>query len=755
MKSALSRVALLLAALSIVSVTTAQPVKLGAGGYTLAPKRGDASVPKAQFRNDALKSTAAQSGQWYSTLLYNPTPEAIFVQPITVRPTKAGLEFALPSKEVVPTVRLDTVIQYPHREPLLISPMAFSPGQSMLAKASDWSIDMSMGNGSDNMLVTVAHGNPYAQVQISRGDIKVNLPFAGPVNVGASDPRSLSITLKDKSYALFGPTGVRWEMLSPTEWVARMPVGKGYLSVAALPDAKADTLSLFSRHAYSFIQATQVDWKFDKVASRVETTFSASTQAMEGSNVGPLLGLYPHQWFNNASVESRLGAEYDTIRGKIKLLAASTFKTTATYNGFVPYWPAVPEGPRSGDLRDVMKVDQRNARRMMLEEGQGPYWQGKGLQRILKLMDVVEQQGDAEGRDRLLALVKGRAEQWFIGEDARRYFHVDKDQGIVASYPEEFFTVEQLNDHHFTYGYWIRAAADIALRDPAWASKDQWGGMVDLLIADIATAKRGSPEFPFLRNFDPYEGHSWASGIGMGDMGNNQESSSEAVNAWAGLILWGEIHGNRDLRDLGIYLYTTEIEAINHYWFDIHGKVLAPEYKNIEVSQLFGGKYAHDTWWIDDPRQIKGINILPITTASVYLAKSPEFVKRNVASLKPEIELFESRGKRVTPPDIWQDIFAQYLGLADPVAGLARWNRWGSFELGDTRTHALHWLLSLQEMGTPDFSVTADTVLYSVFKKNDGKKTYLAYNAGKAPIQVSFSDGQKMTVAPNKLARSP
>ena len=57
MKSALSRVALLLAALSIVSVTTAQPVKLGAGGYTLAPKRGDASVPKAQFRTDALKST--------------------------------------------------------------------------------------------------------------------------------------------------------------------------------------------------------------------------------------------------------------------------------------------------------------------------------------------------------------------------------------------------------------------------------------------------------------------------------------------------------------------------------------------------------------------------------------------------------------------------------------------------------------------------------------------------------------------------
>jgi endoglucanase Acf2 len=520
-----------------------------------------------------------------------------------------------------------------------------------------------------------------------------------------------------------------------------------------MPDDKAETLALFARHAYAFIKQTRVEWRYDEAASQVETTFKATTQVMEGPDNGPLLGLYPHQWFNNASVQPRLGAAYDTIRGQIKLLAASQFTTTATYQGFVPYWPAVTDGPRSSDLRDVMKSDQRNARRMMLEEGKGPYWQGKGLQRILKLMDVVEQQGDLEGRDRLLAMIKGRAEQWLKGE-GNTYFHLDKDQGTVASYPEEFFTVEQLNDHHFTYGYWIRVAAEIALRDPAWAAKDQWGGMIDMLVADIATTKRASPEFPFLRNFDPYEGHSWASGIGMGEMGNNQESSSEAINAWVGLILWGEVNGDKALRDLGVYMYTTEANAINHYWFDIHHLVLAPEYKNIEVSMLFGGQYAHNTWWIDDPRQIKGINLLPITTASAYLATDPEFVKRNFASLKPEIAIFEARGKRVNPPDIWQDLFAKYLGLADPTAGLANWNRWGSFELGDTRSHALHWLLSLQEMGTPDFSVTANTTLYGVFKQADGRKTYLAYNAGKTPLEVTFSDGKTLSVAPGKLART-
>jgi hypothetical protein len=169
---------------------------------------------------------------------------------------------------------------------------------------------------------------------------------------------------------------------------------------------------------------------------------------------------------------------------------------------------------------------------------------------------------------------------------------------------------------------------------------------------------------------------------------------------------------------------------------------------------LFGGKYAHNTWWIDEPRQIKGINLLPITTASTYLGRDPAFVKRSLATLKPETEIFAARGKSAKPIDIWQDLFAKYLGLADAEAGLASWDRWGSFELGDTRSHALHWLLSLQKMGTPDFAVTANTTLYSVFKKADGQKTYLAYNTGKTPLNVRFSDGKTLTVAPGTLGQA-
>jgi hypothetical protein len=144
---------------------------------------------------------------------------------------------------------------------------------------------------------------------------------------------------------------------------------------------------------------------------------------------------------------------------------------------------------------------------------------------------------------------------------------------------------------------------------------------------------------------------------------------------------------------------------------------------------------------------------LPITTASTYLGRDPNFVKRSLATLAPESAAFNARGLFAKPKDIWQDIFAQYMALADPAAGLAQWDRWGSFELGDTRTHARHWLQSLKEMGIPDFDVTADSTLYAVFKRPDGARTYLAYNATKAPLAVHFSDGKMLTVAPGTLGK--
>ena len=147
----------------------AQQLRLGAASVALAPKGGDRGPPPASGRVEALLATAAQTNQWYSTLLFAAQPEPIYVQPISVRPVSAGLEFVLPVKKVVPTERRDVEIHYPHESPLLLSPTAFAPGAPKLARAGDWSIEIAMDRGADRFRSGVAHGSPYGFFRLTRG----------------------------------------------------------------------------------------------------------------------------------------------------------------------------------------------------------------------------------------------------------------------------------------------------------------------------------------------------------------------------------------------------------------------------------------------------------------------------------------------------------------------------------------------------------------------------------------------------------
>ncbi len=766
-------------ALGTVAFGWAQPaatMKVGAATVLLQPKGSDQAPPVAPLRTAALVQQAAPSSQWYSTLAFNRTPGPLFAQPLSFKTTPAGFEMALPRRQgaaevaaLIPfSVSPEHVVAYPHSDALVFSPLAFEPEPARLARVSDWSVDISMARGADQLLVTIGHGSPYAYFQLSRGDLRIRLPAPAERLAAVTDARQLGLRVKGTAYVIFGPTGVRWEQLSPTEWAGRLPEGKGYFSAAALPDEQPETLQLLASHAYAFVTDTTVSWAYDAAAAKVETTFAAKTRVMEGADRGPLLGLYPHHWFENRSVADRLGPAYDTVRGKLRLLAAAGFKTERPWQGFLPHWPGLADGPGLAAFNDEFKRDFRRRRDLLPSRENpdnwrvSPYWAGLGLTRVTQLAAVAEQQGLISERDQLLALAKERMEFWFGGTGKASYFMLDRKLGTLVAYPDEFFSVEQMNDHHFHYGYWIRAAAEIALRDPAWAAKERYGAVVELLIKDIANTQRGSADFPYLRNHDAYEGHSWAVGIGgvgpYGNFGNNQESSSEAVNAWAALILWGEVTGNRELRDLGIYLYANETNAIDHYWFDRHHLVFPPGYKPVETSMVFGGMFVHNTWWTDEPRQIHGINLLPVAGFSTYLGRDPAFIERNLAAMESESAAYKQRGKfppNPPPEDIWQDVFAKYLALADPAAALARFKPRGSVQDGNTATHTLHWMLSLQAMGTPDFGVTADTALYQVFKRADGRRSHLAFNAGALPITVHFSDGQQLVVAPGTLGRSP
>ena len=66
-----------------------------------------------------------------------------------------------------------------------------------------------------------------------------------------------------------------------------------------------------------------------------------------------------------------------------------------------------------------------------------------------------------------------------------------------------------------------------------------WDAAVRHMVRDIANPTDLDTLYPRSRYKDWYDGHGWANGLFPSPASRNQESISEAVNAWYGISLYG------------------------------------------------------------------------------------------------------------------------------------------------------------------------------------------------------------------------
>jgi endoglucanase Acf2 len=248
---------------------------------------------------------------------------------------------------------------------------------------------------------------------------------------------------------------------------------------------------------------------------------------------------------------------------------------------------------------------------------------------------------------------------------------------VIAKVPE--FGNEKLNDHHFHYGYYIRAAAVLALADPGFLV--QVRTQAASLVRDIANPDRSSGLFPYLRTFDVYEGHSWADGFAKFTDGNDEESSSEAINAWYGVYLWSRVTHDSQLESTALYLYATEVESTKEYWFGTAG-LLTPPYGHRLASLVWGGKVDFGTWFSANPNAIYGIQLLPITPGSEYLGQLP--------AIDVYVSDLEAAGGRLD--GYWGDLLLAWLSYYAPKEALSKAGGVASSQLSGPRSLLLYTL---------------------------------------------------------------
>jgi len=130
------------------------------------------------------------------------------------------------------------------------------------------------------------------------------------------------------------------------------------------------------------------------------------------------------------------------------------------------------------------------------------------------------------------------------------HVHDQRTGALLARYPnwpalvgfDSSYGSEQFNDHHFHYGYFTFASALLGMYDPTFLNTTNYGAIAKLVAKEYANWDRTDQNFPFLRTFDIWAGHSDAGGFSSPG-GNNQESSSEAMQSWGGLFLLGQHDG--------------------------------------------------------------------------------------------------------------------------------------------------------------------------------------------------------------------
>jgi endoglucanase Acf2 len=748
---------------------SSQAAQVGAGAIWLAPKPSESVRPKpAPFRAGDMLKRAVTTNTWYSSVVYGTWSDVLHAHPLTFKATAQGREMGLPQARTGPISALKnwaqgstgtTAVTYAHQADFTVAAAAFEPQDARLLYAGDWNITVEMRREQAYLRSHILHGSPFGYFEISTGAVELKLgPSVQPADLPVQKQGGKQVHYfksRGHLYGLYLPASARLASASPGRVSVQFEEQARYFSIGILPQSDEATLKAYADAAFVFVDDTQVQWAYDEAKSLVTTDYLMKTRPMDGVAAEPLMGLYLHHRRAQVNPAPVLG-QLPSVRGPIAIASGHTFRTELRVNGLMPMWPGLLNKEPAQTLSELLVGDRRRANSLFGKMGNGTYWTGKALGAVAQLMAIAEQQGDESTAAELEKVLKQRLESWFSGK-AISYFAHDAGIGTVLGYPEEYFSVSAMNDHHFHYGYWIMAAAHLARRDPQWASAQQWGGMVNLLVRDIATAQRKRADFPFLRNFDVYEGHSWARGNSeFFGHGNDQESSSEAIHAWAAVAQWGQITGQPALKALGMYLYATEVSSVLHYWFDAHRNVFHPDYRQPVASMVFGGGYGFSTWWTEEPRQIMGINLLPITPASAYLAQLPtDHVERFVVQAEEARKAYDRSGQSDgTTKDIWQDIYASLLALKNPDMALRSWNPRGSVELGETRSHTYFWLHALAQMGPPDTSVWADIMSHAVFRHpSTGKRSYVAFNPSDKAIDVRFSNGVVLRVEPRKVAR--
>jgi endo-1,3(4)-beta-glucanase len=531
--------------------------------------------------------------------------------------------------------------------------------------------------GSGRMTAPLVRGMAYATMKYAGATPRITTTHA--IDELTADGGDLS----GKRFTLRLNNGQRWILYTSADItlgrqgdaiVASAPFTGTLRAALAANDAAVAALDA---HASSVPTGGTVTATAD--GDRADLTFTWKT---EGSG-DPLIMALPHH--KDLLVDADTAAvSATTIKGPMTGVVGKKWiqrlaLPTVTWDAPRAIAPA-----RVEDIRAALRADQN-----FKPTAPDPYFFGKqvsAMGRLALIADTLDEGAIASGiRGRLATELAA-----WIGDGAQKLRYDRTWGGIIAngaqndanaSFGQGFY-----NDHHFHYGYFLYAAAALAKEDPAWAADNKVA--MTALVRDIANPYGDDPHFVPFRHKDWYDGHSWAAGLFEFGDSRNQESTSEAVNAWYGLALWGLATGDERLYDLGRVLTATELVSVQKYWQIKSGSDIYPPAFAARkvVGILWGTKVDHATFFGAELEFIHAIQMLPFTPISEDLLPA-DWIREEY----PVLETVLTRPSPVIA-ESWKNLVFMGHAIIDPAAAWNEVQGLRGFDDGNTKTNTLWWI---------------------------------------------------------------
>ncbi len=582
------------------------------------------------------------TNQWFTSNYFRQGSENFFGFPLAYNVSENAFRISYPRINVQPQIIFGSFSQD-------VALVFDRPIVSRVKAYSELSVTLELSSvGTEELLATIylTRGSLYVNISLTEAGSGVLWETPGTIELTGTEQKKYLTRNNDTKFAIYALDNL---ILTGSEDRNQIAVGSDFavdgerLVVGVLPEGM--TWAQLDRYAAQFNMSSDFTLTSTE-ASRVD--FDKETY----------WAILPHHQQSIRGALCNQDMRFQTIRGAMIVCEGKSFDFIS--EATVPA-EQINVGTFTEEEKEVL-------RRLVREETEAfadfaapdTYFRGKEILRLAYLYDLAVQLTMDATSDSLKSTLRREFANWRTntivapdGLNGEQYFVYDNIiRGVVGH--KTSFGSERFNDHHFHYGYFVHAAAIIARHDESFVADN--GDFVNTLVSDYANINASNQDFSLVRSFDFYEGHSWAAGESLFGDGNNQESTSEAIQAYYAAYLWARTIGADALANKNLWLFNQETASARMYWL-LSGEG-APTYEGYEpsaVSLLWGGKAEWATWFSGEPEAKLGIQLIPFTPGSTYLNKiSNENIKRHLAETAfPEQKLF-------------YDLLLMYYAVADP-----------------------------------------------------------------------------------------